>query len=227
MDYIYKKLIYKKMGRFSDIEKNCECCGDRLAIKSVRDITRKRFCSPFCRNSQTQKIKWMDLDYREKMVSVQSLPNPKKGRPGVKRVQIVEKCLNCNNHIVKTNAEIRTGHKKYCSKKCKADYFTGVKYVDIDKFKIYRRRVDKLTRDIKSILIEKWDGIDYYDGEYILDNFNLKYTHGDYPTVDHKVSVYHGFKNNLPPEEIARFENLCFTKRRINSTKYNKPVYEN
>lgn len=216
------------MSQFSSIEKGCECCGNKLIIKSNRDITRKRFCSTFCRNSQTQKIKWENnILYREKMILLNSIPNPKKGRPGIKRVQVIQKCINCDNHIIKTNAEIRTGHKKYCSKQCKIDYFSNVKYVNLDKFKIYRRKVDRLTKKVKSILLEKWNGYDYYDGEYILDNFNLKYTHGDYPTVDHKVSVYYGFINNIPPEEICQIDNLCFTKRRINSTKYNKSKYEN
>ena len=215
------------MCELSKVEKCCECCGNKLVIKLTRDLTRKRFCSTFCRNSHTQKIKWMNLEYREKMSEIHSTPNPKKGRAGVKRVQIAQKCLNCTNHIIKTNAEIRTGHKKYCSKKCKVDYFYNVKHVDIDKFKMYRRKVDKLTREIKSLLIEKWNGMDYYDGEYILYNFNLKYTHADYPTIDHKISVYYGFKNNLPPEEISKLDNLCITKRRINSTKYNKSEYEN
>lgn len=215
------------MNRLPNIEKNCECCGEKITIKLTRDIIRKRFCSKFCRNSQTQKIKWTNDEYREKMISSLSVPNPKKGRPGIKKVQIPQKCLNCDTQIIKTNAEIKSGHKKYCSKNCKEEYFKNVKYADLDKFKIYRRKVDKLTRDIKNILIESWNGLDYYDGEYILNNFNLKYTHGDYPTIDHKISVSYGFKNNIPPEEIARFENLCVTKRRTNSKKYNKSIYEN
>lgn len=93
---------------------------------------------------------------------------------------------------------------------------------ETDEFKKYRSKVDRLTRINKNELLENWNGFDYYDGEYILDNFNLVGQHGDYPTIDHKISVYYGFNNNIDPEEISCIDNLCFTKRRINSKKYNK-----
>ena len=41
----------------------------------------------------------------------------------------------------------------------------------------------------------------------------------NFPTVDHKISIVYGFKNNTPPEEISKIENLCITKRKINSSK--------
>lgn len=65
------------------------------------------------------------------------------------------------------------------------------------------------------MLLESWDGIDYYDGECIKDNFNLPYYDINYPTVDHKISIFEGFKNNIVADEIADISNLCFTKRCI------------
>lgn len=68
--------------------------------------------------------------------------------------------------------------------------------------------------------------IDFYDGGYIKENLNLDATDRLYPTIDHKISVYHGFMNNIPPEEICDINNLCITKRSINcskgSTNYDK-----
>jgi len=93
---------------------------------------------------------------------------------------------------------------------------------ETDEFRIYRSKVDYLTRKIKNQLLDSWDGFDYYDGEYIYDNFSLVGQHGDYPTVDHKISVHYGFINNIDPEEISSLENLCLTKRRINSKKNSK-----
>lgn len=93
---------------------------------------------------------------------------------------------------------------------------------ETDEFRIYRSRVDYLTRKNKKRLLENWDGFDYYDGEYIRVNFSLVGQHGDYPTIDHKISVYYGFINNINPEEISSLENLCLTKRRINSKKNSK-----
>lgn len=54
----------------------------------------------------------------------------------------------------------------------------------------YSDEVRYKTNSYKRNLFEKWDGIDYYDGEDIKEN--LKLFHGDrnYPTIDHKISIY-------------------------------------
>jgi hypothetical protein len=86
-------------------------------------------------------------------------------------------------------------------------------------FQEYQLIVRSLTRKIKKELFEKWNGCDYYDNKYIKDNFNLKSSDGCYPTIDHKNSVFYGFMNNIPPEDISDISNLCITKRFINSSK--------
>jgi ATP-dependent Lon protease len=91
-----------------------------------------------------------------------------------------------------------------------------------NQFAIYKREVYTLTKKVKNKLLELWDGNDFYDGEYIKDNFNLKYSDGNYPTIDHKMSIFEGFKNNIESKEIADLNNLCFTKRCINSKKHIK-----
>ena len=92
----------------------------------------------------------------------------------------------------------------------------------LSEFFLYRKRIDNFTDNIRDIFIEKWDGIDFYDGEYIKDNFNLDSGNKLYPTIDHKVSVYYGFTNGLKIEDIANLDNLCFTKRGLNAKKGNK-----
>lgn len=84
---------------------------------------------------------------------------------------------------------------------------------------LYRRIVRKLTERNRVYLLEKWSGFDYYDDEYIRDNFNLKHTDINFPTLDHKISVIYGFQNEISPEEISSIDNLCITKRKINSSK--------
>jgi hypothetical protein len=85
--------------------------------------------------------------------------------------------------------------------------------------KLYRNECRRITyRNIKK-LYKEWDGIDYYDGIYILDNFKLEFNDPNYPTIDHKISVLYGFLNDIPVEEISKIENLCITKRSINSKK--------
>lgn len=84
---------------------------------------------------------------------------------------------------------------------------------------LYRNEVRRLTKKVVKSLYENWDGLDYYDREYIKDNFKLNHNDKRYPTVDHKKSVYYGFKNDIPASEIAEIYNLCITKRSINSSK--------
>jgi hypothetical protein len=87
---------------------------------------------------------------------------------------------------------------------------------DRDDFYNYRLKIKSLTNKNKKVLFEKWNGYDYYDGEYIKNNI-----HNDknYPTIDHKISIKFGFDNNIIPEEISKIENLCITKRGLNSSK--------
>lgn len=83
----------------------------------------------------------------------------------------------------------------------------------------YKRLVINLTHKNKKELFKNWNGYDYYDGEYIKDNF--KYNHHDslYPNVDHKISIKYGFENNILPTIIADINNLCITKKKLNLLK--------
>lgn len=71
----------------------------------------------------------------------------------------------------------------------------------------------------KKIILENWDGFDYYDGDYIKDNFNLNINDRLYPHFDHKISVAYGFKNNIDYEIIGSIENICITKQCLNGLK--------
>jgi hypothetical protein len=87
-------------------------------------------------------------------------------------------------------------------------------------WEIYRNKVRNITRlSVKNL---EWDGTDYYDNEYIKDNFSLHHLDSNYPTIDHKTSIFDGFVNNIPIEVIASVNNLCWTKRIINITKNKK-----
>jgi hypothetical protein len=84
---------------------------------------------------------------------------------------------------------------------------------------LYKREVRKLTNRVKVKLYQNWDGFDYYDNELIKGYLSYNNTHRFYPTIDHKISVYFGFINNIDPIEVGSLENLCITKRFINSMK--------
>ena len=96
--------------------------------------------------------------------------------------------------------------------------FNGDMY-KVNQFKIYRRKVRYETDMIKKCLYEKWDGYDYYDGEYIKEYLSLHKNHNYYPSIDHKISCFYGFINDLPTTDISDINNLCITKRIINSKK--------
>jgi len=92
-------------------------------------------------------------------------------------------------------------------------------------FKYYRSKVTNFTNKNKDNLLKNWNGYDFYDNEYIKDNFNLHSMDKNYPTIDHKISVFFGFNNNILPENISEIENLCITKKSLNSIK-NYKCYE-
>lgn len=87
---------------------------------------------------------------------------------------------------------------------------------------LYRNECRRITNRHIRKLFENWNGTDYYDGENIVLNFDLPHNHTDYPTIDHKVSIYYGFINKISPNEIGDISNLCVTKRSINSSKRDK-----
>ena len=90
----------------------------------------------------------------------------------------------------------------------------------------YKKKVRTLTNKTKKELYENWDGYDYYDNEFIKGYSSHNSMSRLYPTIDHKISTFYGFSNNIPVEEIADISNLCITKRSINCSK-NSLIEEN
>lgn len=88
---------------------------------------------------------------------------------------------------------------------------------------LYKSTVRNQTK--QNIKLLDWDGTDFYDGTYIKDNFTLHHFENDYPTIDHKISIYDGFLNNISTHIISSVDNICWTKRIINITKNKKSHY--
>ena len=86
-------------------------------------------------------------------------------------------------------------------------------------FLLYRNECRRITKSNAKILLKNWNGLDYYTNIDISDNFKLKHNDINYPTIDHKISVYYGFINKIDAKLIGNIENLCITIRSINSSK--------
>jgi hypothetical protein len=94
-------------------------------------------------------------------------------------------------------------------------------FLDIDdiNYVLYRNECRRITNFNTKELMNNWNSLDYYDNYNISENFKLDHNDPSYPTIDHKISVYFGFINKIDPTEIGSIDNLCITKRSINSKK--------
>jgi hypothetical protein len=159
--------------------------------------------------------------------------------PSVSHVRvdaICEKCFSINNIQFCKYVSNKERDGSYTCKMCKVSKTKKLfniersedRHQNIDNisFRLYKNEVRRLTKRNSKLLFDNWNGCDYYDDEYIKDNLSSTHTSDGYPTIDHKTSVYHGFKNNILASEIADINNLCITKRSINSSKRNLLDYE-
>lgn len=110
-------------------------------------------------------------------------------------------------------------HIKYKTKKTKIELGYIIPDELLTEWEIYRKDVRNITKKYKKELFEKWDGNDYYDNEFIKGYLSYSHIHRYYPSIDHKISIYYGFINNIPADKIGNISNLCITKRYINSIK--------
>lgn len=122
-----------------------------------------------------------------------------------------------NKYGVKHNTELEWVLEKMKETGIKNGNYTPDEL--ITEFQLYKKSVNKITNKNKNQLFLSWNGYDHYDNELIKDNFNLDYNDGNYPTIDHKISIQYGFLNKIDPSIIGSLENLCITKRSINITK--------
>ena len=93
---------------------------------------------------------------------------------------------------------------------------------DLSNYWVYRYKSIQLLNKVRNEIFNNWNGYDYYDGEYIAENLTLKPSDRLYPTIDHKMSVYFAYINNISIEKVSDIENLCITKKGNNSRKNRK-----
>ena len=87
----------------------------------------------------------------------------------------------------------------------------------LSEYKKYFRKVWSVTKKCKNKLFQLWNGECFYTGKIL--NYYLVFYIEYYPTIDHKLSIFYGFKNNIDPLFIGSLENLCICSRKINVEK--------
>ena len=112
--------------------------------------------------------------------------------------------------------------KSVCDRIIQTKVERGLVSYDFKSYDDYRRVVNLITERNKKDLLSNWDGVDYYDAEYIKEYFTLHSNDSKYPTIDHKVSVMFAFNNGWSPEKTSAIDNLCITKRINNCRKSSK-----
>ena len=92
-------------------------------------------------------------------------------------------------------------------------------YDNLEEKELYYKKVRDLTytKDNMNMLFENWDGKCYYTHNYI--DLKEKEDFSKMFSIDHKISIYHGFTNNISPETIGHINNLCICIRSVNSSK--------
>ena len=113
---------------------------------------------------------------------------------------------------LKSSVSIEKSESKYCDSNISDEYL------------LYRNECRRITNKSIKNLFENWNGLDYYDGENISNYLNLSHSHKNYPTIDHKISIYYGFINKISAIDIGDIDNLVITKRSINSSKRDKLI---
>jgi len=225
LDYIIIPIEHLSRGSNYKLNVKCDICGsEKLLIynKYLKNVENGGYYS--CSN------KCSVLKYENHCINKYGVKNTfqlEEVKDRSKKTKIIRyNDENYNN--VKKNQETcisKYGFKSYSQTK---DHFIKMNYIlddELDDWNLYKRKSRRLFNKIKKNIISNWNGYDYYDGEYIKDNLNLKYTDKNYPTIDHVISVYDGFKNNIPVEEINSESNLVVTKRVINSIKGYKKTH--
>lgn len=234
---IFIKIKDLKENSYRKVKCKCEICNslNEIAYQKYNENKKRggKYTCKYCNNQQLRKT----------CLERYGVDNPLKINEIKEKIQktCIEKygVKNVNKLKFIKEAKIKTFLKNYnvthpmkdkeIKEKCnnariKSGY---IKKYDIkNKFNDYKKRVINLTYKNKKKLFENWNGYDFYDNEFIKNNFNLNYFDSDYPTIDHKISIKYGFENKIPPEELAELNNLCITKQSINKKKSYKTYLE-
>ena len=213
------------------IDKKTYMC-DKCSHEKIKQTNLKRYGVEYF--SQTtefnEKVKNTSLEkfgaehYSKTEQYMIDRTNTNLGKFGVENpFQLVEmiKCSMLSKYGVEHPSKIESlkenkETKRRITKEKSGDW---VKSEDMSNWNLYKNKVRSQTSKNKKELLEKWNGLDFYDGESIVENFSLHHLNSKYPTIDHKISIYRGFMNNISTDIISDISNLVITKRITNIKK--------
>jgi Zn finger protein HypA/HybF involved in hydrogenase expression len=223
------KIKIEDISTCSKIKVNVKCVNceniNKIEYANYKTQIKKGDCKYYCYKCKSEKIKKTNLekynvDNISKLDTVKQLKiNTTYKNYGVNYTFQSE--INKNKRIDTLFNKYGVYHNSqldsYKEKRLKDTFEYNLEY------RKYRNHVRRITRLNKKVLFENWNGYDYYDNEYIKDNLN-KFNSKNrlYPSIDHKNSIIYGFINNISPEILGSLDNLCITKRCINSSKNKK-----
>lgn len=196
------------------VEVKCDICGNKKHLRY--QVYNKSFLNQLIYSCST---KCGVLKYENTCLAKYGVSNYAKTNEC--RIKTENTCLSRYGELVPAR------NKQVMNKIQKTKVNLGLQNEDVnlDRFHLYKKSVRSLTNRNKKKLFENWDGFDYYDNSKIIQNFNLNSNDKDYPTIDHRISIFYGFINNIDPIIISDISNLCITKRYINSSKQTKNTW--
>jgi hypothetical protein len=146
-----------------------------------------------------------------------------------KKIKIKKKETSLKNYGVPFSAMIPSITKKRIIKmrrtRIKRGTYHSLKQLTL--FQRYVRLVMRETKKHKKCLFKQWNGLDYYTHKKLLNNKIFRKIHPKItlsrnkiqPTIDHKVSMFYGFKHNISAKKIGSLSNLCICGKDTNSKK--------
>jgi hypothetical protein len=217
----YYDRFYKTLN-----EGMCITCGKSTSFLKSKNKGYARFCSSVCalkdpdlkcqatKKRISKEIETYGMPFISTPLYVQKTKRTKKRKYGDEKW--------CNPDKIKSTCIERYGVSNFSkTQKFRADMETRGLFVPLQEqteFNKYRLKVLSETRKYKKELLDHWDGLDYNTKE-VLETDPKKFNHKMYRTIDHKISMFAGFAQNIPPEIIGHIDNLCIISRKSNSRK--------
>jgi hypothetical protein len=244
-DYmIMRKSCLKKYDRTVAIEKRKITCLEKYGVDTIskNSIIKdkvKTTCLERYGNStslqlnlcKTNRIK-SHIENKDKINEKRKLwwnTGNNKESVSVNRIAALREKYNVSNtfqiqgikeNIILHNIE-KYGVPHYCSsiqhRKHMEEKHNWVPIEDKTEFDLYYREVYQITNRFRKQVYEKWNGMCYYFG-IELKTKGKKYD-WNHVSVDHKISINHGFINRIDPKIIGDISNLCVCSRLINIVK--------